>query len=107
MSMNRTFDPHDEDTWSPELRISVAALDEVTNPDEVSYLLGYAAGAVEGVAEEAGVDLDLSDLLDAASARMVAAWRAPGLARVIRADVPDPGLAMEDAAETASDGGEL
>ena len=90
------FDPHDPDTWSPELRITVAALDEITDGDEASYLLGYVAGAVEGIAEAAGIDLDFSDLLDDAAARMVReGWTS------------DPGLMIEDAAETASDGGEL
>lgn len=99
------FDPHDQGTWSPELRITVAALDEITDPDEASYLLGYVAGAVEGIAEEAGIDLDFSDLLDDAAARMVREGWTPGPGGHGR--VIDPGLMIEDAAETASDGGEL
>ena len=91
-----TFNAKDENTWSPALRITVTALDELTIPDEISYLFGYVAGAVEGIAREAGVDVDMSAVLDISAALIAEAWVGH-----------DPGLDMEDAIETASDGGEL
>lgn len=73
------FDAADPDTWTPELRITVAALDEVSSTDEASYLLGYVMAMVEAAAESNGVALAVDALLDAWSRIIGDAYADAGL----------------------------
>lgn len=94
------FNAKDMRTWSPLLVAAVEAVDALAEadwhePDEVSYLFGYVGGCVIEAADAAGIDVDLGQLVEHL------------LDEAANDTVPDPGLMIEDAAETASDGGEL
>lgn len=67
------FEADDEDTWTPELRLTVHGLDELTDTREVLYALGYVIAAIETTTAEAGHPVDLADLLETVSDRLAKA----------------------------------